>query len=240
MRSLVAVAVLGASLALAACSSGSEKQAEPQSAAEPAAAPAASEPAPAVPAANGAAAAAPGPEAAPERWLLQEFDWGDSEDTVYETIDYTDGFLCYRHKFREHCAFVKTKVDGDELLARFSFVKKRLWRIDVLTPDLNEEQADQHLERIWKVLVGYVTRFKGEAPQRAAFPQWKSLAPGAVRVTNFWKLPEQEIRIVVGRSDAGWYTAARFVDPKWSTSEPAFEADAAPAPQAEAAARPPS
>jgi hypothetical protein len=169
--------------------------------------------------------------AAKERWLLSEFDWGDSEDVVYETVRFTDGFLCLRHKTRKHCAFVKTRVDGEELLAKFEFVDKKLWRIDVLTPDLDAAQSDQHLERVWKLLAAYVTRFHGEAPEQQPFPPRDQLVAKQDFVTHRWKLPEQEIRIVVGRGRKGekWFTAARFTDPKWVKDEPVFAPAAAPA-----------
>jgi hypothetical protein len=162
-------------------------------------------------------------------WLFREFDWGDSKETVYESVEYTDGFLCYRHQLREHCAFVKTRVDGEELLANFRFVDGVLWRADILTPDLEEAQAADHLERVWKLLAAYVTRFQGEAPEQAAFGDWRAIAPGEMRVTHRWVRPEQEIRIVVGHSQGekpGWFTAVRVVDPKWAAHEPQFVADA--------------
>jgi len=225
----IAVTWLCVALALAACG---KREAETRSGAPQAAAPAAAHSnaeakaaqAPAAPAPQ-AAAAAPAP-GAPERWLLSEFSWGDSEDTVYETVEYTNGFLCLKHKLREHCAFVKTKVDGEELLARFHFFEKKLWRIDVLTPDLDASQSDQHLERVWKILAGYITRFYGEAPEQTPFPQRDSIAPGKVHVTHRWKLADQEIRLLVGRAkgdDAKWYTAAHFVEPKWAAHEPPVE-----------------
>jgi len=157
-----------------------------------------------------------------EKWRLSEFDWGDSPDTVAETVRYTDGFLCYTHKLFERCAFVKTKIDGEELLAQFSFVDGKLWRIDVLTPDLDAAQADSHLERVWKLLAAWVTRFHGEATEQQPFPQRVALAPKQEVVTHRWRLPDQEIRILVGRSpeDAKWFTAARVVDPAWSKEDP--------------------
>jgi hypothetical protein len=216
-------------LALAGC--GGEREAAPAPAArapaEPVAAADAQPVGPPAPAPDAANAPLPPPT---DFWLLREFDWGDSEDTVYESVDYTDGFLCYRHKLREHCAFVKTRVDGEELLANFHFAKKRLYRADILTPDLDVEQAQMHLERVWKLLVAYVTRFQGEAPEQAAFPDRTKLAPGEIRVTHHWSKPEQEIRIVVARAEDGsprWYTAVRVVDPKWVAQEPVFVADAA-------------
>jgi hypothetical protein len=180
------------------------------------------------PSAPAAAALAQAERKPTEFWLFKEFDWGDSKETVYESVDYTDGFLCYRHKLREHCAFVKTRVDGEDLLANFHFVDGVLWRADILTPDLDETQAAEHLERVWKLLTGYVTRFQGEAPEQAAFGDWKAIPPGQMRVTHRWVQPTQEIRIVVGHSQAenqGWFTAVRVVDPKWAMHEPAFVAD---------------
>ena len=170
-------------------------------------------------------AAAQTPPATPqkdEKWRLSEFDWGDSPDTVTETLRFTDGFLCYEHKLFEHCAFVKTKIDGEELLAQFSFVDGKLWRIDVATPDLDATQSDAHLERVWKLLAAWVTRFKGEAPEQQPFPQRDALAPKQEVVTHRWRLPDQEIRIVVagGPEDGKWFTAARFVDPAWSKQDP--------------------
>jgi hypothetical protein len=220
MKSLGVAAGLFAALALAAC--GAEREAEtaaaPQAQEQPAPEAAPTPQAAPIPVAN-VAPAAPAPQ---ERWLLKEFDWGDSEDVVYESVEYTDGFLCYEHKFKKHCAFVKTKVDGEELLAKFEFVDGRLWRIEVLTPDLDAAQADLHLERIWKLLVGYVTRFYGEAPEQVAFPPRDTVAPKAEVVTRHWERPEQDIRIVVGRVPTGdkWFTSARFTDPKWVKQAP--------------------
>lgn len=223
MKRFTAAAPFCIALALAACTAEPDAGAEqaPAAAREAQSAPGSAEP------------GAPTP-AQPERWLLDEFDWGDSEEIVYESVQYTDGFLCYRHKLREFCAFVKTRVDGEELLAKFEFVDGRLWRIDVLTPDLNDAQASEHLERVWKLLAAYVTRFHGEAPEQAAFPPRESLAPGALHVTHRWKLADQEIRLVVGRGPgepATWFTAARFVDPKWAKHEPAPKVDSVPSAQ---------
>lgn len=234
MKSLGAVVWLFVPLALVACGAEREEPtpAEPPAAqVEQSATPAEEAPLEEVPleeeATAAEATAAPIPTvtvapAEPERWLLTEFDWGDTEAIVYESIEYTDGFLCYEHKLREHCAFVKTLVDGEELLAKFEFVEGVLWRIEVLTPDLEASQADPHLERIWKLLVGYVTRFYGEAPEQAEFPKRETLQPSAEVVTRRWELPEQEIRIVVGRAAKGekWFTAARFTDPKWAKQAP--------------------
>jgi hypothetical protein len=226
------VALLCLLCALAAC--GAERDPEPVTPA-----PAAAEAAPPSEVADAAAEAtpAPPPPDAPvvpptDFWLFQEFDWGDSEEVVYESAEYTDGFLCYRHKLREHCAFVKTRVDGEELLARFHFVDDVLYRADILTPDLDEAQSKEHLERVWKILAGYTTRLQGEAPEQASFPDWTAFVPGDIRVTHRWVQPEQEIRIVVARAEGGgtprWYTAMRVVDPKWAPHEPKFVADAKP------------
>jgi hypothetical protein len=185
------------------------------------------EPAQGAPPGEPAAAPAPSGGSAQQdaRFILEEFDWGDSEDTVYETVEYTDGFLCYRHRFFEHCAFVKAKVDGEELLAKFEFPEKRLALAQVLTPDLDENQAALHLERVWRLLAAHASRFFGEAPERTGFPDRHALAPGEQRVTHLWKLPDQELRLVIGRRDGEsplWFTALRSVDPKRAASEPAF------------------
>jgi hypothetical protein len=215
MTSRRVAAGLSISLALAAC--GAEREApapEPPAAQVEAPAPEKAQPGAAVPMATVVAAPA-------ERWLLAEFAWGDSEEVVYESVEYTDGFLCYEHKLFEHCAFVKTKVDGEELLAKFAFVDGRLWRIEVLTPELDASQADAHLERVWKLLVGYVTRFYGEAPEQQPLPARAALAPKAEVVTRRWTLPDQEIRIVVGRAEGEkWFASARFTDPKWADRAP--------------------
>lgn len=212
MKRFAACASLCLSLALA-CSG--EK--EPAAAAQPAEAATAE-----------AASAAPAPQQ-DARWIFSEFDWGDSDEVVYETIQYTDGFLCYRHQFFQHCAFVKTKIDGEELLAKFELPMHALTRADVLTPDLDEAQAALHLERVWKLLAGYTTRFFGAATEQAAFPDRQALAPGELRVTHLWKLADQEIRLVVGRREGEsplWFTALRCADPKHADQEPAFRPDA--------------
>ena len=208
-------------LALAACSGERSPEGVPGAAPEATAAQPSAGEAPATPAA---------PAVPPtDVWLLREFDWGDSKEIVYESVDYTPGFICYRHKLREHCVFVKTRVDGEELLANFHFVDEKLWRADILTPDLDPAQAAEHLERVWKLLAAYVTRFQGEAPEQAALGDWKALGAGQMRVTHRWVQPKQEIRVVVGRSKEEaprWFTAVRVVDPKWAHAEPAFGAEA--------------
>jgi hypothetical protein len=225
------IAVASLALALAACDSQREESPKSEAPApEPAAEaqptlPDAPEVAPLDTAAPDAPSADQTPPPAPQKddkWRLSEFDWGDSPDTVAETIHFTDGFLCYTHKLFERCAFVKTKIDGEELLAQFSFVDGKLWRIDVQTPDLDASQADEHLERVWKLLAAWVTRFKGEAPEQQPFPQRDALAPKQEVVTHRWRLPDQEIRIVVGGApeDGKWFTSARAVDPAWSKQDP--------------------
>lgn len=202
-------------LALVACSGEKTPDAAPAAAAEPSAAETAATP-----------AAPPVPPT--DSWLFREFDWGDTKEIVYESVDYTPGFICYRHKLRENCVFVKTRVDGEELLANFYFVDDKLYRADILTPDLDEAQATEHLERVWKLLAAYVTRMQGAASEQTEFGDWKALTPGQIRVTHRWVQPTQEIRVVVGRSQddaSGWFTAVRAVDPKWAHSEPAFGAD---------------
>ena len=221
------IAVASLALALVACDAQREEPKSEAPAPEPAAeapqepTPPAAAPETATPA-QPEAAQTPGAPQKDEKWRLSEFDWGDTPDTVAETIHFTDGFLCYTHKLFERCAFVKTKIDGEELLAQFSFVDGKLWRIDVTTPDLDAEQADAHLERVWKLLAAWVTRFKGEAPEQQAFPQRDTLTPKQEVVTHRWRLPEQEIRVLVGRApeDGKWFTAARFVDPAWSKQDP--------------------
>jgi hypothetical protein len=221
------IAVASLALALAACDAQHEESPKseapaPEPSAEapqtpPTAAPEAETPAP-----PPSAAQAPATPQRDEKWRLSEFDWGDSPDTVAETVRYTDGFLCYTHKLFERCAFVKTKIDGEELLAQFSFVDGKLWRIDILTPDLDAEQSDVHLERVWKLLADWVTRFHGEAPEKQPFPQRAALAPKQEAVTHRWSLPDQEILVLVGRApeEEKWFTSARFVDPKWAKQGP--------------------
>jgi hypothetical protein len=222
------IAVASLALALVACDAQREQSPKSEAPSPEAAAEAPPEQTP--PAASPDAATPAQPDAAQtpaapqqdEKWRLSEFDWGDSPDTVAETIHFTDGFLCYTHKLFERCAFVKTKIDGEELLAQFSFVDGKLWRIDVQTPDLDAGQADAHLERVWKLLAAWVTRFKGEASEQQPFPQRDSLTAKQEVVTHRWKLPEQEIRIVVagGPEDGKWFTSARFVDPAWAKQDP--------------------
>jgi len=226
------IAVASLALALVACNAQREESPKSEAPAQgpgaeaqenpPAAAPETATPELATPEAPVAPETPTGPPQKDEKWRLSEFDWGDSPDTVAETVRYTDGFLCYQHKLFERCAFVKTKIDGEELLAQFSFVDGKLWRIDVTTPDLDATQADAHLERVWKLLAAWVTRFHGEAPEQQPFPQRDALAPKQEVVTHRWRLPDQEIRILVaGAPDEGkWFTAARFVDPAWSNQDP--------------------
>jgi hypothetical protein len=154
-------------------------------------------------------------------WLLSEFDWGDVRAVVDESVDVSPNLYCAA-RFGKRCSMTVVDVEGEALLARFGFFQG-LYRISVLTPDIEvsilapqEQRAadEQILKRVWNLLVDYVTRHKGAPLTESEFPGLGVVGMG-LRITHTWKLPDQDIRIGVGRRrGAAFYVAAEFVDPE--------------------------
>lgn len=146
-------------------------------------------------------------------WLLEEFDWGDDEEVVAESVTFDPHFACKGTATRP-CILVSTVVDRERLLARFHHHKGELWQVVVLTPDLNRVQADAHLERVWQLLVDYVTRMKGKPVVAVPMPSLDSLEFGPPQITHFWSLEDLEVRVRVGRRDVDlFYVGVYFSDP---------------------------
>jgi hypothetical protein len=154
-------------------------------------------------------------EGAPGRdyWLLTEFDWGDDRETVIDSLEIAPGFICY-DSGAEICRFVRVQVDGEELLARFDYRDERLWQVRFVTPELTRRQARDHMSRVVERLAGYVERLRGPPTLAGAPPSPDSLSAGSPTPTHFWKLPDMEIRIEVGRQREGFYAGASFYDPQ--------------------------
>jgi hypothetical protein len=156
-------------------------------------------------------ALAAGGAATPDYWLLTEFDWGDAPEIVEDSVTVAPGWLCMRLK--DKCRFVKVVVDGEELLARFHYVGRRLDRITFLTPDLDRGQAEEHMGRVWRTLSGYVERFKGKADVARSYPVLESVSEETPTPTHYWMRPDMQIRIEVGRNAEKYYVAAIFSPP---------------------------
>lgn len=173
------------------------------------------------------APAEPGPEAADgaEYFLLEEFDWGDDEEVVEESLLFDPAFAC-RGTAYQRCRLVKVNVDGEDLLARFHHHEGGLWQAVFLTPDLGTEEADEHLERVWNVLVGYVTRWVGEPEEARPLPDLQSLELGPPQPTHRWEREGLGVRVAVGRrADDIFYVGAFFFDPaRAEAAQPAWEA----------------
>jgi hypothetical protein len=175
----------------------------------------------------GAAAASPGAlvqDGTPESthhpdpgsyWLLTEFDWGDDREVVYESTRFDPFYACHR-KSHGICALTQVDVNGEELLAQFHFnAQDRLFQVVFLTPDLDRQQADRHLARVWRELADYVTRHKGEPESEAGLPDLDSLEFGPPKQTHLWRAPGLDVRLMVGRRDTDlFYVGAFFSDPR--------------------------
>jgi hypothetical protein len=146
-------------------------------------------------------------------WLLEEFDWGDDEEVVAESVMFDPHFAC-KGSETSACVLVSTVVDRERLLARFHHHQNELWQVVVLTPDLNRAQADLHLEGVWQLLVDYGVRQKGEPVVASPLPDLDSLEFGPPQLTHFWSLEDLELRVRVGRRDVDlFYVGLYFSDP---------------------------
>jgi hypothetical protein len=143
-------------------------------------------------------------------WVLEEFDWGDSEEIVRESIDYAPGFLCF--KFRNECRVVRVKVDAEELLARFQYYEDGLWRVALLTPPLSAEQASKHGPRVVGGLADHVKRQHGEPARETPFPAIAELGDGT-HVLQHWKSEAMVIEVVIVRRGSQYFVGAYFADP---------------------------
>jgi hypothetical protein len=159
-----------------------------------------------------ASARAPAGSPGEDYWLLTEFDWGDDPETVLDSLEIAPGFVCY-DSGAEACKFVRVAVDGEELLARFDYRENRLWQVRFVTPELTRSQASEHLGRVVARLAGYVERLRGPPTLAGRLPRLASLTAGSAMPTHFWKLPDMEIRIEVGRDGDKFYGGASFYDP---------------------------
>ena len=169
----------------------------------------------------GPISAASGEEKAEPAWLLSEFDWGDVRPVVDESVEVAPDFYCAA-RFGSGCSMAVVDVEGEELLAKFGYFKG-LYRIRLLTPDIEisimasvEQRAadEENLKRVWTHLVDFVTRHKGAPLTQREYPGLGTVRVG-MRPTHTWKLPDQVIRIGVGRRRGiGFYVAAEFADPE--------------------------
>jgi hypothetical protein len=148
---------------------------------------------------------------APPYWILEEFDWGDDEEVVAESIEFDPYFACTGDRLNP-CAMVTAVVAQERLLARFNHKDGELWQVGFLTPDLAPDNP--HLRRVWQLLADYVIEMKGKPEIAVSFPTLATLAYGAPHLTHFWSLPGLEARVVVGRRDVDrYYVALFFSDP---------------------------
>jgi len=147
-------------------------------------------------------------------WLLTEFDWGDEREVVYESTRFDPFYSCHR-KSHGICALTQVNVNGEILLAQFHFnAQDRLFQMVFLTPDLDRQQAEQHLARVWQELAAYVTRHEGEPESASELPALDSLEFGAPKLTRLWRAPGLDVRLMVGRRDTDvFYVGVYFSDP---------------------------
>ena len=146
-------------------------------------------------------------------WVLTEFDWGDDAEVVWESVDFDPVFEC-RQRSRKGCSLVRVSVDGELLLARFHFDEGTLFQAEVLTPDLETAQAEQHLERVWKLLADYVTHHRGAPVAATELPELDSLSFGPPIQTHLWRAADLEARLRIGRRDEDlFYVGVYFSDP---------------------------
>jgi hypothetical protein len=194
-------------LMLAACSESSSTPpaAEPPPTTVTAPEPVAKAPAPPTPAAE-----TPTPANTGDRWLLEEFDWGDSEPIVRESVDYARGFLCF--DMAGKCRVVRVRVDGEDLLARFQYHEEGLWRIALITPPLSASQLSEHGPRVVDVLLGHVKRKHGEPERSEEFPDVDAVEPGT-QILHHWETDDMEIDAVLVRRGSEFFVGAYFADP---------------------------
>jgi hypothetical protein len=156
-------------------------------------------------------APATGVPEAPPNWMLEEFDWGDDEEVVAESIQFDPHFACTGDKLNP-CTLVSAVVDREKLLARFTHHEGELWQVIFLTPDI--ASGNPHLRRVWQLLADYVTKMKGKPEISVGFPDLAALAYGPPHLTHFWSLPGLEARVMVGRRDVDlYYVGLFFSDP---------------------------
>jgi hypothetical protein len=152
--------------------------------------------------------AAPEAPAPPPYWILEEFDWGDDEEVVAESIAFDPYFGCTGDRMQP-CAMVSAVIEQERLLARFNHHGGELWQVVFLTPDLRPD--NHHLKRVWQLLADYMTKMKGKPAIAVGFPALDTLAYGAPHLTHFWSLPGLEARVMVGRRDVDAYYVALFL-----------------------------
>lgn len=155
-------------------------------------------------------------------FLLEEFDWGDDPEVVEESLLFDPAFACHGTAF-DRCSLVKVGVGDEEFLARTHFHQGGLWQVAFLTPDLQTELAEEHLERVWKALVAYATHWIGEPDASDPLPALDALEIGPPRTTHRWERKALDAEVAVGRRDEDlFYVGLFFFDP-------AVEARARPA-----------
>lgn len=208
----------GLAFALASAGAGRAEEAAKPTAPAPKASAKPAAPAPEASAGSKAAGASEAARAPDGRllmsyWLLDQFDWGDDEGVVQESVLFDPHYEC-KGTPAQPCLLVTTVVDGEQLLARFQQYQGGLWQVAILTPDLDRRQASRHLRRVWNVLVDYVTRLKGAPKLVLGLPALDDIAIGPPQVTHFWQLPGLEARVMVGRRDKDlFYVGVWFSDP---------------------------
>ncbi len=144
-------------------------------------------------------------------WILEEFDWGDSESIVRESVEFADNFLCFKQN--DECRLVRVTVDGEDLIARFQYFEEGLWRVALVTPPLNVHQMAEHGPRVAGVLAGHVARHSGAPVLDERFPKLAGLAPGT-HVLARWKTEARVVDVVaVLRDGEKYFVGAYVVDP---------------------------
>ena len=156
---------------------------------------------------------------ADDYWLLTEFDWGDDPEVVLDSLEIAPGFVCY-DSGADACRFVRVDVDGEDLLAVFDYRDARLWQVRFVTPELTRHQASEHLGRVVATLAGYIERLRGAPVLAGPLPPLDSLSEKSPTPTHFWKLPDMEIRIEVGKKDEEFFAGAVFYDPEAPKASP--------------------
>lgn len=160
--------------------------------------------------ARGETEAKPAPKAELSSWMLEEFDWGDSETLVKESIDYAPNYFCFTS--RGECRVVQVRVDGEELLARFQYFEEGLWRMAFITPPLDLETAVQHGPRVLNTLTNHVKRHRGEPAYSKERPEIAEIGEGT-HVLHRWKTETSVIEVVLVRRGSRYFVGAYFADP---------------------------